>query len=253
MEYTIKKVAQLAGVSPRTLRYYDEIGLLKPTRINSSGYRIYGEDALDMLQQILFYRSLDFSLTDIQQIMQEPTFSIEQALTEHYQQLLHKRNQIDQLLHTLEKTMRYQKGELTMTNQEKFEAFKQEKLQENEQTFGKEIREKYGEAAVQNANQNWLNLSQADVAKMEQTEKDLFAALHIVLETQDLHSEAAKTVYNKHKEWLQFSWSNYSATMHKNLADMYVADPRFTAYYDTRVQAGSTQLLRQIIQHYAIT
>ena len=62
MEYTVQKLGQLAGISTRTLRYYDEIGLLKPARINSSGYRIYGATEVNRLQQILFYRELDVSL-----------------------------------------------------------------------------------------------------------------------------------------------------------------------------------------------
>ena len=65
MEYTIKNLAQLAGVSVRTLRYYDEIGLLKPCRVNLSGYRIYGEKEVDLLQQILFYKSIDMKLEEI--------------------------------------------------------------------------------------------------------------------------------------------------------------------------------------------
>jgi len=62
MEYTVKGLSKLAGVSTRTLRYYDEIGLLKPMRTNSSGYRIYGQKEIDLLQQILFYRELGVSL-----------------------------------------------------------------------------------------------------------------------------------------------------------------------------------------------
>ena len=69
MEYTILKLGKLAGVSTRTLRYYDEIGLLKPTRINSSGYRIYGSPEVDRLQQILFYRELGVGLMDIKKIV----------------------------------------------------------------------------------------------------------------------------------------------------------------------------------------
>ncbi len=67
MEYTIKKMSEISGVSPRTLRFYDEIGLLKPARINSSGYRIYGKKEVDRLQHILFYRTLAFKLEDIQE------------------------------------------------------------------------------------------------------------------------------------------------------------------------------------------
>ena len=69
MEYTVQKLARLAGISPRTLRYYDEIGLLKPARINSSGYRIYGQEEVDRLQQILFYRELAVNLKDIRNIL----------------------------------------------------------------------------------------------------------------------------------------------------------------------------------------
>lgn len=65
MEYTIKKLGSMAGVSTRTLRYYDEVGILKPARINSSGYRIYGKKEVDRLQQILFYRELDISIDKI--------------------------------------------------------------------------------------------------------------------------------------------------------------------------------------------
>ncbi len=65
MEYTVRKLAQIAGVSTRTLRYYDEIGILKPARINSSGYRIYGQKEVNLLQQILFYRELGVNLKNI--------------------------------------------------------------------------------------------------------------------------------------------------------------------------------------------
>ncbi|KHF34438.1 HTH-type transcriptional activator mta [Paenibacillus sp. P1XP2] len=74
MEYTIQKLGRLAGISTRTLRYYDEIGILKPARINSSGYRIYGGDEVNRLQQILFYRELGFQLEDIKAIMDSPSF-----------------------------------------------------------------------------------------------------------------------------------------------------------------------------------
>ena len=74
MEYTVQKLGLIAGISTRTLRYYDEIGILKPARINSSGYRIYGQDEVDKLQQILFYRELGVSLESIKDIVTAPSF-----------------------------------------------------------------------------------------------------------------------------------------------------------------------------------
>ena len=91
MEYTIQKLGKLAGISNRTLRYYDEIGILKPARINTSGYRIYGQKEIDLLQQILFYRALEVDLDTIKSIITAPGFDGISALNEHHGKLLEKR------------------------------------------------------------------------------------------------------------------------------------------------------------------
>ena len=91
MEYTIKKLAQIAGVSTRTLRYYDEIGILKPARINSSGYRIYGQKEIDRLQHILFYRELGVELDKIGEFVNDPTYDCISALQDHREKLLERK------------------------------------------------------------------------------------------------------------------------------------------------------------------
>lgn len=113
MEYTIQKLSQMAGISTRTLRYYDEIGLLKPARINSSGYRIYGAGEVDRLQQILFYRELGFSLGTIKEIISSPSFDRMQALKEHREQLLEQRAQLDLLWKMWRRPLRRVEGELS--------------------------------------------------------------------------------------------------------------------------------------------
>lgn len=95
MEYTVNQLAKIAGVSGRTLRYYDKIDLLKPARVNSSGYRIYGQKEVNLLQQILIYRELDLSLEDIKAIISNPDFDRKTALKNHYNQLKSKRNRLD--------------------------------------------------------------------------------------------------------------------------------------------------------------
>jgi len=105
MEYTIQKLARMAGVSTRTLRYYDEVGILKPARINSSGYRIYGRKEVDCLQQILFYRELEFSIEKIKGILDAPDFDETVALINHKKLLLDKRKQLDQLINNIEMTL----------------------------------------------------------------------------------------------------------------------------------------------------
>lgn len=252
MEYTIKKLAQLSGVSTRTLRYYDEIDLLKPARVNSSGYRIYGQQEVDRLQQILFYRSLDMKLETIKDILEKTDFNFESALEHHYQELIQKRRQIDQLLLTVEKTLSYHKGEIRMTDTEKFAAFKQEKLAENEEKYGDEIREKYGKETIEASNKKWNNMNEEDFKAMTQTENELFESLKELQATNDLNSAAAKAVYEKHKQWLSYTWPSYSPEAHRGLADMYTADERFAAYYDERGGKNSADLLCQAIKKYAV-
>lgn len=251
MEYTIKKLAELANVSTRTLRYYDEINLLKPCRINSSGYRIYGQKEVDLLQQILLYRSMDIKLEDIQHIICNQGFDVSKALTEHYERLISRRHEIDELILTVEKTIAHNKGEITMSNKEKFEAFKKDKLAQNEEKYGKEIREQYGEETVKASNKKFMSMAEEDITKMGEIEKEMFEALKEVMATGDMDSVEAKTVYEKHREWLSFSWTNYSAEAHIGLAQMYVADERFVKYYNDRAEVGCVEILCDIITKYA--
>jgi DNA-binding transcriptional MerR regulator len=160
MEYTIQKLAQIAGISTRTLRYYDEIGILKPARINSSGYRIYGQAEVDRLQQILFYRELGVSLDHIKDIITAPAFDSAQALKEHREKLLEKRNQLDELIANVEKTIALTEGRTSMSNKEKFKGFKKKMVEDNEKKYGKEIREKYGNETVEKSNAKVMNMTQ---------------------------------------------------------------------------------------------
>lgn len=251
MEYSIKKLADLAGITTRTLRYYDKIGLLKPSRINSSGYRIYGEKEIDLLQQILFYKSMDMKLEDIQEIIYQPVFDIPKALIEHHQQLISRRNQLDQLISTVEKTIAHNKGEVKMSNKEKFEGFKKEKLIDNESNYGKEIRKTYGEETVDDSNKRFMNISEYDFKDMQDIENEMFQSLMEVVNTKDLESEAAKIVYEKHKAWLNFTWASYSFESHVAIAKMYVEDERFSKYYNDRAGVEVAIVLRDIIVKYA--
>jgi len=160
MEYTVHKLAQMAGVSTRTLRYYDEIGILKPARINSSGYRIYGHAEVDRLQQILFYRELSVSLESIKEIVTAPLFNGAQALRKHREKLLKKREQLDKLISNVEKTIAVSEGRIKMMDKEKFKGFKQKLVDDNEAKYGEEIREKYGDELVNKSNQKVLGMSQ---------------------------------------------------------------------------------------------
>ncbi len=249
MEYTVQRLAQLAGISTRTIRYYDEIDILKPARINSSGYRIYGQAEVDRLQQILFYRELGVSLDSIKEIVTAPSFDSSKALKEHRNKLLDKKKQIEKLIANVDKTIALSEGRIRMSDQEKFEGFKRQMIEENEMKYGKEIREKYGEDKIEQSNAKLMNMSQADYNKMTTIEQELFVALAEAFATEDPASEIAQKAADLHKQWLSFHWAQYSKEAHAGLAQMYVDDERFKAYYD-KEQDGLAEFLRDAIHIY---
>ncbi len=249
MEYTVKKLAQLSGVSPRALRFYDEIGLLRPARINSSGYRLYGEREVNLLQQILLYRELGLSLEEIKQIVTQSDFDVLAALQEHHKQLLEQRTRLDALIENVEKTIRNAKGEKSMTDSEKFEGFKQKLIEENEQKYRAEIREKYGVETVEQANRKLAGMTEEEFSRATALEKQMIELFLEAFHTGNPASEAAQCAADLHRQWLSFYWAQYSPEAHAGVARMYVADPRFTAYYD-KYQPGLAEFLRDAVLIY---
>lgn len=142
MEYTVQKLSKLAGVSSRTLRYYDEIGLLKPANTNLSGYRLYGPKEVDRLQQILFYRELGISLDNIKNILDSDTFDDIDALKDHREKLMLRKMQIETLIANVEKTIATKERGIFMSDKEKFEGFKEKLVAENRKKVWKRNKRK---------------------------------------------------------------------------------------------------------------
>lgn len=249
MEYTVQKLGRLAGVSARTLRYYDEIGLLKPARTNSAGYRLYGPAEVDRLQQILFYRELGLSLERIKEIITAPSFDRAAALRGHRRQLLARKEQLDLLIKNVDKSLAALEGRMTMTDQEKFEGFKRELIEENEQKFGAEARAKYGDAAVDRSNEMLMGMTKEQYDRFVQLGEELMQTLKAAFATGDPAGELAQKAADMHRQWLAFTWPHYSKEAHAGLAQMYVDDERFTAYYD-QDQPGLAKFLRDAILIY---
>lgn len=250
MEYTVQKLGKIAGISTRTLRYYDEIGILKPTRINSSGYRLYGRKEVDRLQQILFFRELGVNLSDIGKILDSPCFDGLSTLREHRQKLLDRRNQLDLLIVNVEKTIKEKEGRLNMTDREKFEGFKKNLIDENERKYGAEVREKYGDKTVDESNRKMMNMTKEQYEEFTRLGEQVIEALREAVKTGDPASEPARKLADLHRQWLSFTWTQYSKEAHIGLAQMYVADERFKAYYDEK-QPGGAEFLRDAILIYA--
>ena len=249
MEYAINKLSKLSGISTRTLRYYDEIGLLKPARVASSGYRIYGQEQADILQQILFYRELEFSLEEIKTLLSAPDFDRAQAFQDHLTALHNKRARLDRLIETVTKSKAAMKGEITMSDGEKFEGFKQGLIDENEKKYGAEARSKYGDEAVDESNAKLKGLTKEQYEEGERLRLELEAALKAAFATGDPAGDLAQQACDLHRQWLCVFYPGYSKEYHMGLGEMYVLDERFRANYD-KLAPGCTEFLRDAIQIY---
>ena len=237
----VKEVAELAGISVRTLHHYDEIGLLKPDETTESGYRIYTEDNLDTLQQILFFKELGFPLKEIKEIMGSEGYDREKALQSHRQMLLEKRRKIDQMLATIEKTIAHSKGEITMTNKEKFEGFDFSK-----NPYEQEARERWGNEKVDEANVNMAGMPKEKQQQFNEIFRKLADIRHLSPDSQE-----AQAVI---KEWYDMlnTISKYSLNAFKGLGQMYVMDERFTENID-QFGEGLAAFMCDAMAHYADT
>jgi DNA-binding transcriptional MerR regulator len=249
MEYSAGKLSKMSGISARTLRYYDEIGLLKPVRTLSSGYRIYGQAEVDTLQQILFYRELGFPLNSIKRLLTAPSFDRDKAFQTHLSELKHKRERLDLLIRNVTKSIAAMKGATFMTDHEKFEGFKQSLVDENERKYGAEIRTKYGDAAVDETNARLKGLTQEQYDESERLRLAMEEALKAAFESGDPAGEPARQACDLHRKWLCVFYPKYSKAYHKGLAEMYVSDERFRANYD-KLAPGCTEFLRDAINIY---
>lgn len=249
MEYTIQKLGELAGISTRTLRYYDEIDLLKPARFSEAGYRIYSSAEVSRLQQILFYRELGINLVRIKEIISSPSFDSSAALKEHKEKLLQKRVQLDLLINNVDKSIQEKERGIKMTDNEKFEGFKQQLVDNNEDKYGEEIRNKYGNQTVDQSNSKLKDMTQEQYEEVVKLEQEVLDSLKEAMTAGDPTSELGQKTASLHKQWISFYWQKYSKEAHAGLAEMYVADERFAAYYN-KVQTGAAQFLRDAIREY---
>lgn len=236
----VKEVAELVGISVRTLHHYDHIGLLKPETIADSGYRIYSDDNLETLQQILFFRELDFPLKKIKEIIYSPSFNRREALEMHRRMLLKKRSQLDEMIQTIDKTMQHTKGEIKLSNKGKFAGF-----DFSHNPYEQEARERWGDKAVEESN-----------AKIKNNKGDFQDEFNLILRDlaairyEDPDSETAQEGI---KKWYYFlnKIGNYSLDAFEGLGEMYVYDDRFKKSID-QFGAGLAKFMCDAMAVYAL-
>lgn len=229
MAYTVKKLAKLSGVSIRTLRFYDEIRLLKPAYYGENNYRYYEEEQLLMLQQILFYRELGFSLNDIQRIIQSNDFNKIDALISHKHILEQSLDRTKQLIETIDKTIEHLRGKAKMKDEELYYGFDSEKQKEHEKYLVSEgiVTQEFMDECNEKV-KNWSDKEKnAFIQDIERIMKELINAI----EDNKLPSDKiVQELMKQHYEWLQRSWFP-TKEKYLGLAELYQT-PEFRKFYD---------------------
>lgn len=247
MPYTVQQLSRLTGLTPRTLRYYDALGLLCPVRDAANDYRRYGPAEVERLRQILLYREMGVPLEEIGRLLDDPSCDRAGTLGEHLQRLKDQRLRLENLIHVVEQTLAEWKGEHSMTDREKFEGLKSQILRENEAVYGREIREKYGEAAVAASNAKIQGMSQEEWECMQEEERAYLAALGRAMAADDSAGEDARRACRLHRQWLGHTWKQPCTTQAQlALVEMYTQDDRFRAYYDRQVAPGCADFFLRV-------
>lgn len=254
MSYTVKQLADLAGVSPRTLHYYDQIGLLEPEQIGENGYRYYSDRAMLRLQQILFFKELGFSLEEIREIMDRPDFDLLQALRLHKAGLQERLERLKRLITTVEKTLLNLEGAYPMKNRQYFEGFSEEKQKQYEQ----EIRQRYGEKAFEGV-RDWNSYTPEQKATIQAESEAIYGDLAAILESSGIAShleftpdspelQAAQPIIAHWHQHLRYFYEPSIARL-RGLGQLYCEHPDFRATF-TKIHPTLPDFMKQAIEVY---
>jgi DNA-binding transcriptional MerR regulator len=238
----IHEVAKLSGVTIRTLQYYDKIGLLTPSEVTEAGYRVYHEEDLDRLQQILFFKELEFPLKEIKDIMNNPEYNRMEALQNHRIMLLEKRNRMNQLIRLVEERLR---GNKNMS----FKEFSMDSVESHKKQYAEEVRSRWGNTeayaeyekkAKGYSKEDWNSILQEGDSIMSEFAKYT-----------DLSPEDTM-VQELVIRWQAFITNNYyecTKEILKGLGAMYVSDERFRENINKHGE-GTAELMSKAIEVY---
>lgn len=243
--YTVKQVSELAGVSVRTLHYYDEIGLLHPSKIGANGYRYYDDDALLRLQQILLYREMEFELTHIKDILDDADFDTVSALRAHRTVLKEKIARLQAMVQTVDSTIMHVVGEVTMSKKRLFQPFSDEKQKEYE----REIRLEYGPDIVNQSVRRYNSYTDAERQKIGDEGNRIYADLVGAIEAQlSPESEEVQAIMQRWHEHLRYF---YEPTLEilRGLGDLYNDHPDFRANF-AKLHENLAEYTRSAIRQY---
>ncbi len=243
--YRVSQLARMAGVSVRTLHHYDQIGLLKPSARSEAGYRLYGEEELLRLQQVLFYREIGLPLEDIRRILDDPGFCPVRALEQHRTLLRQRIERLARLVRTIDRTIaRLTEDEMALTDEELYAGFAPEEIAR----MKREARERYDPALVDEANRRVSRMSREEWQAI-QAEGETVTVRLAELMDRDPADPEVQTWIARHHAWIERFYP-CSADVYRGLGQGYAQHPEFRAFYE-RVAEGLADFLCVAMAHFA--
>ena len=247
MSYTVKELANLAGVTRRTLHYYDEIGLLRPAAHGDNGYRYYGEDALLRLQQILFYRELDFTLEQIKAILESPDFDLLHALEGHKRRLRQRVDRLECLIDTVDKTILHIRGEFKVSKQDYYKGFDEEQQKQYEE----QARQRWGDASVAESSKRWNAYTRDQKNDILAEGHEINAGIVANMDKGYASPEVQSWIGRWHKA-INDHFYPCSLEIFEALGHGYNQDPEFSAFYE-KLHPGLAPFMEQAMTQYCQT
>lgn len=227
MSYTINQLAKLAGVSVRTLHHYDAIGLLSPARDERNDYRQYGEPELLMLQQILFFRELDFPLDEIRRILTNPSFDLRRALADQRALIELKSKRLKNLVRTIDDTLNKLTKQSAMDDEKLYDAFSTDETDH----YAEEARRRWGRTdAYAQSRERVANMTKEDLARIQADGEALMREI-VAARPHGAASPEVQQLIARHYDALR-AFYEPTLELYRGLGTMYAEDPRFAAYYN---------------------
>jgi DNA-binding transcriptional MerR regulator len=241
--FTVKQLAKLAGVTPRTLHHYDDIGLLKPSRVGDNGYRYYGEECVLRLQQILYYRELDIPLEDIKKIMGRRDFDVLGALQSHKDALKKQVTRLNRLINTVDNTINHLKGNTTMSDKAYFEGFSEEE----QEKYAAEAEQLYDPETVRESNRKWKTYSAAKKESILAEGNAIYTEM-IAAMPKGAASKDVQILVERWRRHMDYFWTpNLDQLL--ALANGYNDEPRFKSNFD-KMHPGLAEFMREAVKVY---
>ena len=253
-KYAIAEIAKFAGVTLRTLRYYDKIGLLTPSSRSDAGYRLYSAEDLERLQQILFFRELDFPLSKVSEILGDPSFDRKAALELQADFLAKKASRYLQLSQLAREPLLKIEGGNKMEGKDMFKGFDYDKMIEEQKQYEAEVKERWGNTdAYRISKERTSKYTKEDWEKVAKVQEDNLQAITVLFKAGVPHDDPRmQAAVENNFKFINDSFYPCSLEMMSNMGSMYVTDERFKAYYD-KCAPGLAEYYNDAIQHYCIT